>query len=218
MSSREKTGRAIVLRVLPRGEDDLLCDLFSRELGRIWGIGRSARKSQKRFGSVLSSLNILSVTFEEKYHRFFLKEAVIARSLPRLWETLPRLSTAFYMIESIREMTPERAPEPNRFDLLEKSLAALDQGTDPRQVQRKFERVLLQLSGLFPHLENCLRCGEKKERYYFVYAEGAVFCQRCLSPRATFQRVNVGEEEELFTPFLEYCMGKKLRSRALWHP
>lgn len=211
-----KSSLAVVLKVLPQREDDLLCDLLTREWGRVWGVARSARKSRKRFGTLLAPFNILRIGFEErKSSVVFLREASLAVSLSHLQEGLERLGTAFYLAESIREITPERLPEPKKFELLAAGLQALNRGEDPVQVKHLFNRSLLRLAGLEPHLTGCLRCGVQQEHSFFVFREGGIFCPRCLPAGIEFEPVKVGEEERLFTPFLEYCMGKRLKSKVL---
>ncbi|MBI4374402.1 MAG: DNA repair protein RecO [Deltaproteobacteria bacterium] len=206
---------AIVLKIIPRGEDDLLCDFLTEKKGRLWAFARSARKSRKRFGSILAPLNILDLDLKEKPDSSisFLREATLVIPLYHLQEELTRLNVAFYLLDAIRGMTPERSPEPQKFHLLRESLQKLNQGTEPNALQREFERGLLKLSGVEPHITGCLRCGVREEKGYFVYREGALFCRRCLPAGQPFEIIARGEEEGIFTRFLEYCIGKSLKSK-----
>jgi len=207
---------AIVLRVLPRGEDDLFCELFLREQGRRWGIARSARKSRRRFGTVLSPLNILRICLEEKRSPvLFLKEASVVTPLVRLAEELPRLGAAFWCLETLRALVPEQAPEPAKFDLTCAALTALNAGEDPATVRLRFAREILKVGGMTPHLSDCLRCHTRADRYYFAFREGAVFCGPCLPAGAAFEVLEGGGTERIFTPFLEYCIGRRLRAKEL---
>lgn len=215
--------QAVVLKAIRRREDDLLCDLLTEERGRFWGVAQRALKSRKRFGTVLTPLNILRVSFEERDPSAlaapaapaFLREAEVAVPLVHLRENFVRIGTAFYLVEAVRELTPERATEPRKFRLLSESLQALDRGEDPARVKMNFEETLLTLSGLKPHLANCLRCGAEEKRYYFVFREGGCFCRRCLPAGAPFETVERESAGWLFGAFLEYCIGKKLRSTKL---
>ncbi len=209
-------GHAIVLKTYPRREDDLLCDLLTREWGRIWAFARSARKSRRRFGTLLNPMNILEILLEKG---MYLKECNLVLPLIHLQSDLGTLGTAFYLLEAIRAMTPE-GPEEGRYDLLSASLQSLDRGIPPERVRTAFCRDLLKISGLEPRLGACLRCNRRETVSFFVYREGGVFCPRCLppswrAPHVESERVRRGEEERIFTPFLEYCMERRPVSRTL---
>ena len=49
----QRVGEAIVLRVWPFQEADLLVSLFTREQGRVKGVARHALRSRRRFGGAL---------------------------------------------------------------------------------------------------------------------------------------------------------------------
>ena len=50
----QRVGEAIVLRVWPFQEADLLVSLFTREQGRVKGVARHALRSRRRFGGLWS--------------------------------------------------------------------------------------------------------------------------------------------------------------------
>src|SRR5437764_15483109 len=54
MALRES--EAIVLRIYPLREADLLVTLFTRVEGKVHGVARSAKKSKRRFGGALEPL------------------------------------------------------------------------------------------------------------------------------------------------------------------
>lgn len=209
---------AIVLRVLPRREDDLFCELLLREGGRRWGVARSGRKSRRRFGTSLAPLNVLKVLFEERRggDALFLKEASVALPLGHLTEELQRIGVAFFCAELVRDLIPEGSPEPAKFDLLLAALRSLNQGEEPVSVKEAFERNLLRLAGLEPHLKDCLRCHRQMALYYFVFREGGVFCSRCLPSGSAYEEIKPGQIGRVLTSFLEYSIGKRLKTAALF--
>lgn len=212
--------RAIVVKVLPRGEDDLLCDLLTEKRGRCWGLARLARKSRKRFGTTLAAGNILRILFDEKGQIPFLllRETAVATVLAHLTKSLERIGHVFYFLELIREMTPERTPEFRKFELLSEGLKALNEGVDPKKLKSEFEYQLLKISGWEPHLKNCLHCGKESDPAYFVFREGGVVCAGCLRAGSPYEILHPSDPGRIFTPFLEYCIGKKLLSTHLCLP
>ncbi|MBI4196733.1 MAG: DNA repair protein RecO [Deltaproteobacteria bacterium] len=215
MSSEEV--HAIVLKTTPYREDDLLCDLFTLEKGRLLGLARSARKSRIRFGSVLTTANILKISLENKrgVSIVFLKEASLESPWVHLYGSLESLGVTLYFMELMRAFTFDGSSEPQKFHLLHHSLIALENGEEPSSVRTGFERHLLRLAGVLPYLQDCLRCHALEEQYYFVFQEGGLFCHNCLPAGSPFLTVSKDSLEDLFTPFLEYCIGRKIHSKTL---
>src|SRR5260370_12190051 len=61
-----KESEAVVLRTYPLGEADLLVTLFTREEGKVRGVARAAKKSQRRFGGALEPLTYVRAFYEDR--------------------------------------------------------------------------------------------------------------------------------------------------------
>src|ERR1700753_439031 len=62
----ERQGEAIVLRVWPFQEADLLVSLFTREQGKVKGVARHAMRSRRRFGGALEPGTHVNAHYAEK--------------------------------------------------------------------------------------------------------------------------------------------------------
>src|ERR1700728_3013883 len=62
----QRQGGAIVLRVWPFHEADLLVSLFTREQGRVKGVARHAMRSRRRFGGALEPMTHVRASYSEK--------------------------------------------------------------------------------------------------------------------------------------------------------
>src|ERR1700750_796813 len=62
----QRVGEAIVLRVWPFHEADLLVSLFTREQGKVKGVARHAMKSRRRFGGALEPRTHVRASYAEK--------------------------------------------------------------------------------------------------------------------------------------------------------
>ena len=62
----QRVGEAIVLRVWPFHEADLLVSLFTREQGRVKGVARHAMRSRRRFGGALEPMTHVRATYAER--------------------------------------------------------------------------------------------------------------------------------------------------------
>ena len=217
---KEFQSEAIVLRVRTIGENDLWVDFLTPDHGRLHGIARHGRKSEKRFGTVLESLNVVRLRFLETGSLVGLEEAGLADRGHCLDKDLGRLTSALYLIDLVRELVPDRNPDPKIYTLLKDSLAALDLA-EPRSVEdlvMKFEYHLLDNCGYTPHLKKCLSCGKERsraEKFVFVYSQGGIYCAACL-PRTSIGGSETLSREmlpKILSRFIEYQLGHSLRSR-----
>jgi DNA repair protein RecO (recombination protein O) len=206
---------AIVIRSKMYGEDDLLVEFLTLRDGRIWGKARHGRKSRKRFGTVLEPLNILQLRYRDSGNFVFLEEAALERPLSRLRTGLESLSIGFYFLDLIRELVPQRSPDARAFSLLKESLVHLNDNKSPGEIVSEFEHRLLDLCGYSPHLEACIGCQKKWEpaaKFFFVFREGGIFCADCLPSQVSFELFSREALSEILPKFIEYQLGRPLRS------
>ena len=206
-----------MLRSRTIGEDDLLVEFLTPQYGRVHGIARHGRKSHKRFGPVLEPLNIVRLSYRDGGGLVSLREAVLADPLIRLENDLERLAEGLYFIDLIRQWAPERNPDPRLYILLKESLQALSDGAAVLKLVARFEYRLLDLAGLKPNLEGCSDCGRPHEAgtFYFVFTDGGIFCGNCLPVGKAHEEWTPPREPEILRRFIEFQLGKPLRSRKL---
>lgn len=216
---KEIKTEAIVLHSRTIGEDDLLVDFLTPEEGRLTGMARHGRKSQKRFGTVLEVPNIVSLLCQDRGGRVSVQESVLQKPLGMLANDLPHLLAAFYLIDIVREMVQPCYRDPRLYSLLQESLVALDAGLSPRQVVGTFELGFLDLQGYHPRLEECVACGKKWEEegvFTFVYRDGGIICSACLVPsRGEGSPFSKKKLSVILGRFLEYQTGRPFRSKRV---
>jgi DNA repair protein RecO (recombination protein O) len=73
----------------------------------------------------------------------------------------------------------------------------LDDGGDPRLIQRYFELHLLDLEGYRPQLYRCIHCDRwvEEETNYFDISEGGVLCPSCASTLSVGRRISVAAQK-----------------------
>ncbi len=156
----ERQGEAIVLRVWPFQEADLLVSLFTREQGRVKGVARHALRSRRRFGGALEPMTYVRATYAEKPKQelvrldaFEILSSPLARPID-----YARTAALQFVAEVVEEALPEQAPEDAVFRLV---LAVLDE----LQVGRVWMPVtyfalwMNRLMGWMPELGRCVVCG-----------------------------------------------------------
>lgn len=139
---------AIVLSRRPLGEYDRLAVVYTRELGklpvRFVGVSRPMGK--------LKALAEPAVLGEYRLHLSTRSEVAkcvggrLIASFPGLRGDLPRLTAALYCCELLDKLTAERAPSPEKHELLAAALAALEDAPS-RWLSLSFGLRLLELAG-----------------------------------------------------------------------
>lgn len=156
----QRQGEAIVLRVWPFQEADLLVSLFTREQGRVRGVARHAMRSRRRFGGALEPMTVVRATYAERPRQELVRLdsfEILSSPLSREID-YARTAALQFVAEVVEEVLPDLAPEDAVFRLV---LAVLDE----IQVGRVWMPVtyfalwMNRLMGWMPELGRCVVCG-----------------------------------------------------------
>lgn len=180
------TTDAVVLRLVPYREADVIVTLFGRDRGKFSALARAARKSRRRFGGALGLLTLSRVDLAERRRGalWTLRSAEPIETFSHLAADMASFAHANYATELVRELTAEEQPDPPLFDLLIELYRELGQGASVSML-RAFELQLLEHLGLTPVLDHCTGCGsEDAERLddpaaVLDPAKGGVLCGLC---------------------------------------
>jgi DNA repair protein RecO (recombination protein O) len=174
---------AIVLRTYRVGEADKVVVFFSRELGKLRGIAKGARRARSRFGGSLEIGNEVELTFFEKEGRDLpsVDRCDIVRSrFSRLGD--PILATTLGYITDLSDaFLPEREANQRVYRLLRAAIGSLSSAEVAETRARYFEAWLLRLSGLYPLRHTCPSCGKPlhAEGAWFSFDERRLTCRNC---------------------------------------
>jgi DNA repair protein RecO (recombination protein O) len=153
-------GEALVLRVWPFEEADLLVSLFTREQGRVKGVARHAMKSRRRFGGALEPMTYVRASYAEKPKQ----ELVRLDAFEILWSPLRdpvdygRTAALQFVAEVLEEAMPEHAPEDAVFRLAVAVLYEIKVGM-VWMPATYFALWMNRLMGWMPELGHCAVCG-----------------------------------------------------------
>jgi DNA repair protein RecO (recombination protein O) len=156
----QRVGEAIVLRVWPFHEADLLVSLFTREQGRVKGVARHAMRSRRRFGGALEPMTYVRASYAERPKQELVRLdsfEILSSPLSRPVD-YARTAALQFVAEVVEEALPEGAAEDAVFRLM---LAVLDE----MQVGRVWMPVtyfalwMSRLMGWMPELGRCVVCG-----------------------------------------------------------
>jgi DNA repair protein RecO (recombination protein O) len=235
-----RSSRAFLARSFDLGEADRRLLFFTRDAGLLSAVAKSALRSRKRFGGALQRYVLLDISWTERPGRLaVLSSACIRKSYWGIVEEWDRVRHADHLLEVASEMFPQAGPKPRAFDALLCGMDSIAGGESAAGTARKAEAALLSIAGWGPDLARCRICGKEESRAYrFVPSEGGIFCEACSSTRGgvplslgavkTWRAMQPGtsappaklrmpqviaeELRNVIPGYIEYCIGKKLRS------
>lgn len=173
--------QAVVLSTLDYGEADRLVTLFTRGRGKLTAFAAGARKSRRRFAGALEPFMLLRARLvERRGDTYRLDWVEVEAGFFGARAELALIARALYALELCRELTRDREPHPQLFELLIEYLGALDQQRAGPSSLIAFELSALASAGLMPRFAPCARCGGKTgERPSFDPHHGGALCTAC---------------------------------------
>lgn len=174
---------AFVLRTYRVGEADKVVVFLTRELGKLRGFAKGARRPRSRFGASLEVGTEVELTFYEKEVQELVSVDrcdIVRSDFLRLGDPLVACTLA-YFTDLVDAFAPEREPNAKLYRLLKAAMASLVGGAEPEQTARYFEAWLLRLGGFYPRRKSCESCGTELVRQgaRYLVEEHRLVCRRC---------------------------------------
>jgi DNA repair protein RecO (recombination protein O) len=176
---------ALVLRTYDVFETSTVATLFTRELGKVSGLAKGARRLKSPMQGGLDLLSISDIVLLHKASDaldLIIEAAPLERFEP-LRRDLAALYAGYYIAELLSDLTDFHDPHPRLFDAATVTLRHLgDPDLRPRRVFR-FELACLRELGLMPAVDHCAHCGEvadaSGDAFAFGLATGGLICPAC---------------------------------------
>ena len=220
---------ALILRKMPFRDSDLILSLFTRDVGRVSGLARSAKNSTKRFGGRLEPFVHISVSLKEGRGGMKIVEDVeTVRAFSSFMDNIELFTWGSFLLEYADALLPQETPNEELFDLLINTLVELDSKKSVLPHVLAFQLDALSISGYAPNLESCVDCGaDIKGESYFSIKRGGAVCDGCSTKKGSsrISREFLEDREsmdiylsqvlkyiKLFTKFAEYHTEKELKS------
>ncbi len=188
---------AVVVRTRAFGESDKIVTFLTRDLGKIAGIAKGARRSKRRFVNVLEPFTHVDVTLRLRpgSDLAFVNACVLRDAPISLARDLMKFAYASYVLELTDRMVREREAGPDTYELVRDAIALVENGEAENGaaetgVLRAFELHLLRLTGYEPELAHCRRCATSIASGTTMYvhpARGGVLCVRCRGEGRAYQ-------------------------------
>ena len=181
--ARPRTYRAeaVVLKRVDFGEADRVLVVFTRDRGKLSIVAKGIRRISSRKAGHLELFTHADIQLARGANLDVVTEAATIDPFRGLRDDLARTSHAYFVAELADALTEEEAEQPEVFELLVGTFAALAEGTDPRLATDHYQILLLDAVGFRPSITRCLNC-----RYELVPGKnsfspilGGALCPRC---------------------------------------
>lgn len=157
----EQVDKAIILKRISYGESDHIVSFFSKQHGRMSGIAKSAKKSQKRFGSSLEPGTVAELSFQKgKGDLFFLKEAKTDLVSVGLSKSYIKSAVLQFFLELSLRFLPEEQAADDKFEYMFRFLTYLHQHEPSLRDVLRYSYHWLKLCGYEPSFLECSLCQE----------------------------------------------------------
>jgi DNA repair protein RecO (recombination protein O) len=176
-----KQSEAIILRTYPLREADLLVTVFTRAEGKVKGVAKSAKRSQKRFGGALEPATCVRLFWQDRPG----SELASLDSCDVLLSPLSapidhaRCVALAHVAEMLDDLMPEREVNDGIFRLAWSVLQSLETNAIWLPIAY-FDLWMLRLMGFLPPLDECIECGSPlpgQPAFFHALRDGLV-CQR----------------------------------------
>jgi DNA repair protein RecO (recombination protein O) len=179
---------AIVLRAVDYGESDRIVTFLTRDTGKLSGIAKGAKRSQRRFGGALGLFAHVTLQYRQRpgAELAFLERTLLIRPWKALLGSLERYAAATHVVEVADKMTLEHEVGDDLYRVVLGALARLDAADPGPATLRLFELAALAACGYGPELEACVACrrpfGAHGAPARIAPAAGGAACGLCAEP------------------------------------
>ncbi len=181
---------AITLNSRKWGDADRIVTFYTKEVGKIRGIARGARRQKSRLGAALEPLTICDLNLFEKSgdSLYRVSQVDLLEAFIPFREDLVLMAAAARMANVVSAVTPDGDPDPQLFETLEQGLRSLTASQDPAFTALLFQIRLLGLTGFRPQTDHCAACGKTRlvGEPQFSPISGGLVCTTCAS-RQTYR-------------------------------
>ncbi len=184
IAKRTQKATGCILNFRDYGESDRIVTILTDEAGKLKGIAKGARRSQKRFANAIEPFSVSSILFSRRKPEglCLIEDCHVTNHYPKIREDLGKTLYASYFIDLVDLFSVEGAENRLLFFHLRNFLDLLESGPLSESILRLFELRLLCISGYEPALELCIACKTPLDRLKelsFIFEDGGIRCREC---------------------------------------
>lgn len=170
-----ETVEGFVIKKKLYGESDYILTLFTRQMGKIAGIAKYAKKSKKRFGGRLEPFLLLKIFLKKNNNRLSnITDVELIRAYKEIYEDIESFMVASFILEHLELLAPENEPNEELFEITLNAFDKLNRKESVMPALLSFQISALGICGYEPAIGNGLPSDEKTGRSVFSIPEGGI--------------------------------------------
>ena len=174
------TVEAVILKTDDFGDANRVVTLFTKEFGKLEANAYGCRRARSPLSGATQMFNHISAEISRGSKVDTIREADILNFYDALTKDLERLAYASLLFEIVNRMTFPRQKELETFELLTKSLPALNR-RNPRIAALIGACQFMDTSGVQLNFSRCVHCGEEIVGNAGIsLLDGGAVCMNCL--------------------------------------
>ena len=180
--AEKNTVTGMVLKTMPMGEYNKRITLLTKEYGKIAAFAKGARRPGNQLMAATEPFAFGQFELFEGRSSYTVSKAEITQYFRDL-STEPILAcVGFYFLELADYFSQENVEAREQLLLLYQSLKALERPQfHPRLVRCIYELKTLFISGEYPNVFRCVKCGTKENLQGYHISLGGVLCKDCMT-------------------------------------
>lgn len=176
--------QAIILSSRVFGESDKIIRFFTLSSGKLTGIAKGGKKSQKRFMNTLELFNVVNVEYFEKASAGLVRidNADVIEVNMDLGSSYRRMCIASFFAEFVDKLTKEKERNRRLFQSLQDHLHRLKSVEFTHSDILYYQLQMLDHLGFMPNFSTCVHCGKdlfEHEKTSFSNERGGILCAVC---------------------------------------
>lgn len=182
---KEEVVEGVILKKTPYKENDVILHVYTKSFGKIGIHARGVRKLTSKNARACQEMMISEMTIHLKKGISSLMKATPIHYLRHIKENLESEIIGNYILEYFYRYIDENIPSLEEYQMLVKSLYALDQGYPPLLVYLLFNVFILEHNGVNLNVDGCVVCGSTKV-ISISLEDGGFLCQEHLQHHRTY--------------------------------
>ena len=178
--------QAIILSSRVFGESDKILRFLTLRSGKLTGIAKGGKKSQKRFMNTLELFNHIDIEYFEKPGQGMVRidNADLKEANSGIESSFRRMCIASFFAEFVDRLTREKEPHADLFEVLKEALNKVKHVEFTYFDILYYQLGLLHHLGYMPNFTTCVQCGKDVSNdapVSFSHERGGVVCGACAS-------------------------------------
>ena len=143
---------SIVIKKSVYGEADYLVTLYTKEIGKVKGIARQAKKSKKRFGGRLEPFNLLKLDITLNENKFnLINDISLIKPYPSISNSLETFAIGSFVLEHVDLFTYENERSDELFDATINMFDQIEKNENIIPALLNYQLTLLRVNGIMPN-------------------------------------------------------------------